>query len=74
MYEALDMVLDYAFCRLNFHSVEAVIDPGNLASERLLLKHCFVKEAHLKENFYYQAEFLDTVIYSLLKRVYVEGR
>jgi ribosomal-protein-alanine N-acetyltransferase len=66
MSEAIQMIIDYAFNILNFHSLEAVIDPRNSASEKLLLKYQFVKEAHLKENEFYDGEFLDTVIYSKL--------
>lgn len=66
MNEAVKEVIEYAFNILNFHSIEAVIDPDNLASEKLLIKNHFVKEAHLKENEFYEGKFLDTVIYSLL--------
>ena len=53
---------------LNFHSIEAIILPDNVASERVLQKNGFVKEAHLVENECYNGKFIDTVIYSLLKR------
>jgi [ribosomal protein S5]-alanine N-acetyltransferase len=68
MNEALQTVVNYAFQFLNFHSLEAVIDPENAASERLLIKNHFVKEAHLKENEFYDGKFLDTVIYSRLNK------
>jgi len=70
MKEALDKALKYGFEVLNFHSIEAVIDPQNINSEKLLQKAGFSKEAHFKENFFYNDEFLDTVIYSLLKNNY----
>ena len=66
MNEAVQRVVDYAFNDLKFHSLEAVIDPQNAASEKVLLKNHFVKEAHLKENEFYNGRFLDTVIYSRL--------
>lgn len=66
--EAVDTLLNYAFNTLNFHSIEAIIDSENIASERVLLKNGFVKEAHLIENEFYNGKFIDTVIYSLLKR------
>jgi ribosomal-protein-alanine N-acetyltransferase len=53
---------------MQLHSIEAIIDPENGASESVLQKNGFVKEAHILENEYYNGEFLDTVIYSLLKR------
>jgi ribosomal-protein-alanine N-acetyltransferase len=66
--EAVTVLLDFAFNSLQFHSIEAVIDSRHIASERVLQKVGFVKEAHFKENFYYNNEFTDTVIYGLLKR------
>lgn len=66
--EAVKTLLNFAFNELQFHSIEAVIDSRNNASERVLIKNGFTKEAHFKENFYYNNEFTDTVIYSLLKR------
>ncbi|WP_432712878.1 GNAT family N-acetyltransferase, partial [Pedobacter sp.] len=66
MDEALKVVINYAFETLNFHSLEAVIDPLNTASEKLLLKNDFHKEAHLKDKTFFQGVFLDDVIYSRL--------
>jgi ribosomal-protein-alanine N-acetyltransferase len=67
MKEALDEALKFGFEIMKLHSIEAVIDPKNVASEKLLRKAGFDKEAHFKENFFYDGAFLDTVIYSLLK-------
>jgi len=66
--EAIHTILTFAFETLHFHSMEAIIDPENIASERVLIKKGFVKEAHIKENVYWDGQYLDTVIYSLLKR------
>lgn len=65
--EALKTVIDYAFNTLKFHSLEALIDPFNTASENLLKRNNFVKEAHFKEKTFYNGEFLDDVIYSLIR-------
>lgn len=64
--EAVNTLIDYGFDHLNLHSIEAVIDPENLASEKVLQKCGFVKEAHFKESDFYEGRFLDKVIYSLL--------
>lgn len=69
MGESIQLVIDYAFNILKFHSIEAVIDPDNFASEKVLIKSKFLKEGHLKENEYYDGKFLDTVIYSLINKV-----
>jgi ribosomal-protein-alanine N-acetyltransferase len=66
--EAIKAVLVYGFEQMNLHSIEAVIDPDNSASERVLQKNGFVKEAHILENELWDDKFWDTVIYSLLKR------
>lgn len=66
--EAIDAVLEYGFNDLQMHSIEAVIDPDNKASERVLRKNGFVKEAHILENELHNGKFWDTVIYSILKR------
>ena len=66
--EAVKIVVQYGFDNLQLHSIEAIIDPRNNASEKVLQKNGFVKEAHILENEFYEGEFLDTVIYSLLKR------
>ena len=53
--ESIKLVLDYAFYDLKLHSVEAIIDPANLGSEKVLLKTGFVKEGHFIENEYYDS-------------------
>ncbi|WP_298222952.1 GNAT family protein [Flavobacterium sp.] len=66
--EAIEAILVYGFDVMNLHSVEAIIDPDNIASERVLQKNGFVKEAHILENEFFDGKFWDTVIYSLLRR------
>ncbi|UOQ73211.1 GNAT family N-acetyltransferase [Hymenobacter cellulosilyticus] len=66
MAKALQAVIDYGFDHLRLHSLEAQVDPDNVASIRLLRKHGFVQEAHYRENYYFQGRYLDTVVYSLL--------
>jgi ribosomal-protein-alanine N-acetyltransferase len=66
--EAIKEVVNYGFNAMKLHSIEAIIDPENFGSERVLQKCGFVKEAHLKENEFYEGRFLDTVIYSKLNK------
>jgi len=66
--EAVNRLITYGFEELKLHSIEAVIDPENFASEKVLQKCGFVKEAHFKESEFYQGRFLDKVIYSLLNK------
>ncbi|HQE33471.1 MAG TPA: GNAT family N-acetyltransferase [Flavobacterium alvei] len=67
--EAINEVVNYGFDAIKLHSIEAIIDPKNFASEKVLQKNGFVKEAHLKENEYYEGRFLDTVIYSIINNM-----
>jgi ribosomal-protein-alanine N-acetyltransferase len=66
MQEALEEVLDFGFRTLKLHSIEANVNPNNLASIKLLERNRFIKEAYFKENYYYDGKFLDTAIYSLI--------
>lgn len=66
--EAIKEVVNYGFNEMKLHSIEAIIDPENFGSARVLEKNNFVKEAHLKENEFYEGRFLDTVIYSILNK------
>ena len=51
--EAVKTLLTFAFDELNFNSIQAIIDPENIASERVLQKNKFEKEGHLSENIYF---------------------
>lgn len=66
--EALKEVVKYGFNDMKLHSIEAVIDPENSASEKILQKCGFIKEAHFKENGFWDGKYLDSVVYSLLNK------
>ena len=67
MNEAIKSVINFGFIQMKLHSIEASIDPDNFVSGKILMNHGFVKEAYFKENFFFEGEFLDSEIYSLLK-------
>jgi ribosomal-protein-alanine N-acetyltransferase len=66
--EAVNRLIRFGFEDLKLHSIEAVIDPENIASEKVLQKCGFVKEAHFKESDFHGGRFVDKVIYSLLEK------
>lgn len=66
MSEALEAAVACGFERFRFHSIEAVTDPRNTASNKLLERHGFVREGLLKENFFWNGEFQDSAVYSRL--------
>lgn len=65
--EAINQVINYGFNEMKLHSIEALIDPANLASAKVLEKCNFIKEGHFKESEFYNGQFIDTIIYSKLK-------
>ena len=67
MKEALLKVIDTGFNHLKLHSIEAHINPDNVASANILTSTGFVREAYFKENFFYKGTFRDTEIYSRLQ-------
>jgi [ribosomal protein S5]-alanine N-acetyltransferase len=69
MQEAVAAVLNYGFKIMKLHSIEANVNPNNASSIKLLERNNFVKEAHFKENYFYNGKFLDSVIYSLLSPI-----
>lgn len=66
MGEALDAVVRCGFERIGFHSIEAITDPRNTASNRLLETRGFAREGLFRENFFWEGEFLDSAVWSRL--------
>ena len=66
MFEAIQKVIEFGFKNMKLHSIEANINPENIASKKLLEKAGFVREAYFKENYFFNGQFMDTEIYSLL--------
>ena len=68
MSEAITKVIDHGFNKMQLHSIEATINPGNDASRNLLKKFSFIKEAYFKEKFFFEGKFFDNEVYSLVKK------
>ncbi|MGG5507842.1 MULTISPECIES: GNAT family N-acetyltransferase [unclassified Myroides] len=66
--EAVLCLLDYGFYSLGFHSIEAVIYPDNIGSQRVLEKCGFEREAYFKESEFHGGTFVDVAVYSILKK------
>lgn len=67
MHEAAENLIRFGFNELHLHSIEANVNPLNINSIKLLEKIGFKKEAYFRENFLFDNEFKDSVIYSLLE-------
>lgn len=64
--EAFMTVIDFLFQTLEKHRIIASIDPRNVASEKLLKRIGFRKEAHFVQSYLQNDEWLDDVQYGLL--------
>jgi [ribosomal protein S5]-alanine N-acetyltransferase len=71
--EALQAVIDFGFNNIKLHSIEAHINPGNIASAKLLQSTGFVQEAYFKEDYFFRGAFLDTAVYCLLNKFQVSN-
>mgnify|MGYP000164656623 CR=1 FL=1 len=71
MSECIIAVIQYAFNEMKAHSIAAEIGPKNKASRRLLEKTGFRLEAHFTEDYYYNGEFSDSQIFSLLQKWFI---
>jgi len=67
MKEAMRSTFNFGFKDFNLHSLEANINPGNDNSRGILTSMGFQKEAYFRENYFYNGEYLDSEIYTLLK-------
>jgi [ribosomal protein S5]-alanine N-acetyltransferase len=65
--EAVRAIVNYGFTEMNLHSIEAIIDPRNIASEKVLTNLGFQKEAHFHENMYFEGCFIDSAHYTLFR-------
>jgi len=72
MTEALTTILQWGFQTLGLHSVLADINPHNSASRNLLQKVGFEKEGYLKENYYFNGQYLDSEIYGLTEKKFIK--
>lgn len=66
MTEAVRAIVRFGFERLGLHSIEAGIDPRNHASIAVVERIGFRREGYLQENYLFDGEFCDTLLYTLL--------
>lgn len=72
MTEALGRLLSYSFVEMNFHCLEADVDPRNTPSIQLLERLGFRKEGHLRERWLTESEAQDSYFYGLLRSEWVK--
>jgi len=67
MQETLRAVFAYAFEVLQFHRIEADVDPRNAASIRTVERLGFQREGYLRERWQVNGEIQDAFFYGLLR-------
>jgi len=67
MREAVTALIDYAFDRLRMRRVEAIADPRNTPSDRLLSSLGFMREGLLRQRWMRNGEMQDGCYYGLLR-------
>ena len=65
--EALLAVVHYGFGDMNIQRIEALIEPANIASQKLFERQGFIKEGLLRSYEYTCGKYDDLYMYSLLK-------
>lgn len=71
MQEALHVVLDWGFTKMELNRIEAQIHPDNLASINLVLKLGFHREGLLRQVGFWGGSFHDLIQFSLLRNEWV---
>jgi RimJ/RimL family protein N-acetyltransferase len=64
---AMKATIDYLFNTLNKHRIIGSVDPENINSVRLLERLGFRKEAHFKKSLFFNGQWVDDIIYGILK-------
>ncbi len=70
MKEALDAIVLYGFRDMKFNRIQALVEPENKASIKLLLKLKFSEEGTMKEYEFYKGKYVDLSMFSLLRKDY----
>lgn len=65
--EAMKIKIDYLFNSLSKHRIIGSLDPKNISSIRLLERLNFKKEAHFKKSLLIDGEWVDDIVYGVLK-------
>lgn len=74
MSEALEAIVNYGFDKLELNRIEAEVMQDNIGSEKLLTKLQFQKEGILKNWMYWNNDFYDITMFSLIKSDYQKAK
>ena len=72
--EAVGIIVGYLFLSKETDRVQAQVDPRNVASQRVLEKNGFKKEAAIRKSVFIRGEWRDMFIYSILREEWKEPK
>jgi RimJ/RimL family protein N-acetyltransferase len=72
--EAAKIMVDYLFLSKEIACIQATTDVGNVASQKVLEKAGFQKEGIMRKRFFYNGEWRDIVLFSILREEWKEPR
>jgi ribosomal-protein-alanine N-acetyltransferase len=72
MTEALKALVQYCFEIMKINRIEVTTDPKNIRAINLIKRLGFTKEGLLRQKYFYKGQFHDDIIFSLLKREWME--
>lgn len=67
MTEVINRIVEYGFKEMNLNRIEALYNPLNTASQKVLEKNGFKFEGILRNRFFGKGRFLDAAVSSILK-------
>lgn len=71
---ALIAFTDYVFNNFNLNRIYANVFEGNSASEKVLIKAGYLKEATLRKAVFKEGKFLDQYVYGILKEDFLADK
>jgi len=74
MSEAVSVIIDYGFNKMNLNRIEALVGIDNVASLRLMEKYNFIKEGILRQHLHISDKYEDSVLYSKLYNEYINEK
>lgn len=65
--EAVIAIIQFGLYHMLLHSIEAKVSPNNRSAIYLLESLGFYKEAHFADRIYFNGQFMDMAVYTLIK-------
>jgi ribosomal-protein-alanine N-acetyltransferase len=72
MTEALGAVIEYGFNKMNLHRIEALVGSKNIPSLKLMEKYNFIQEGLLRQHYFINNKYEDSLVFSKLYEEYSE--